>query len=129
MATHRILLAEDDFDLRLILAEALREHGHQVNEVADGTLLAQTLAAALQGDPPAIDLVVADLHMPGWPALTVLDALRSRPNCPPIILMTGFIDADERGCAQQLGALGVLDKPFSTRALLAMVDRSGERTS
>jgi DNA-binding response OmpR family regulator len=124
MATHRILLAEDDLDLRIILAETLREQGHQVNEVADGTGLARTLVAALDGGPPGIDLVVADLHMPGWPPLGVLDALRSRPDCPPFILMSGFGDERERGQARQLGALGLLQKPFSPRALLALVDRS-----
>jgi CheY-like chemotaxis protein len=124
MPTHHILLAEDDFDLRMILAETLREQGHQVAEVADGTVLAQTLAAALDGGPPAIDLVVTDLHMPGWPPLGVLDALRSRPHCPAFILMSGFGDERERGQARQLGALGLLEKPFSPRALLALVNQS-----
>jgi DNA-binding response OmpR family regulator len=124
MGIHRILLAEDDGDLRLVLAETLRDQGHQVNEVADGTGLAETLAAALGNGPPAIDLVVADLHMPGWSPLGVLAALRSRPGFPPFILMSGFGDELERGRARQLGALGLLEKPFSPRALLALVERS-----
>jgi DNA-binding response OmpR family regulator len=125
MTTHRILLAEDDGDLRIILAETLREQGHQVREVADGNRLAEALGAILVGGPLAFDLVVADLHMPGWSALGLLDVLRSRPGCPPFILMSGFGDDADRGQARRLGALGLLEKPFSPRALLAMVDASG----
>ena len=112
----------------IILAETLREQGHQVNQVADGNRLAEALGAVLVGGQLAFDLVVADLHMPGWSALGLLDVLRSRPGCPPFILMSGFGDEADRGRARRLGALGLLEKPFSPRALLAHGRRFGSGT-
>jgi CheY-like chemotaxis protein len=62
----RILLAEDDADLRSVLADLLREDGHEVVEAEDGTELLDRLAEALASERgfDAYDLIVTDIKMP-----------------------------------------------------------------
>jgi CheY-like chemotaxis protein len=118
-----VLLAEDDPDLREVLAITLREEGHRVTEVADGNLLAGVLAATVRGPGPPVDLVVTDVRMPGRTGLAVLEGMRDKPDCPPFVIMTAFGDEVVRQQAQRLGAIGVLDKPFSPSALRELVNR------
>jgi CheY-like chemotaxis protein len=116
-----VLVAEDDRDLREVLAEMLREHGHDVIAVADGHDLAVEIAAVCRHDHP-IDLVVTDAGLPGQTGLGVMHAFHGRPGCPPFIIMTGFSDSADRRQAMRLGAVGVLDKPFAPSVLLRLVD-------
>ena len=107
------MLAEDDPELRSLLAEALRRDGHQVMEVANGVALddvIRELAAQSPGHPH--EIVISDVRMPGRTGLSVLETHRGCPWCPRFIFMTGFGDEELREEARDLGAAAVIEKPF-----------------
>jgi CheY-like chemotaxis protein len=120
----RILLAEDDADLRLLLAAALAMDGHHITQAADGTEVLEQLAATL-GEPEPVagfDLIISDIRMPGWSGLDVLAGLRQYPVVPPVVLITAFGGDRLHATARRLGAVATLDKPFDLYQLRAIVD-------
>ncbi|HET7543275.1 MAG TPA: response regulator [Polyangiaceae bacterium] len=110
----RVLLAEDDFELRELLACVLRADGHEVIEACDGNELWALLggdSATAQGKAP-FSLVVSDVRMPGLTAFDVLASLQRTLVEVPVILITAFGDQTTHLRALRLGASRVLDKPF-----------------
>ena len=81
----RVLLAEDDPELRALLADTLRDDGFQVVETVDGHGLLDQLAGALSGEIDDFDLIVSDILMPGFSAMDVLVAARSALRGTPVI--------------------------------------------
>jgi two-component system response regulator (stage 0 sporulation protein F) len=110
----RILLAEDDSELRMLLTLKLRDAGFEVTEACDGKDLLERLiqAASSDGRGAPFDLVLSDMNMPHFNALDVMIGARSCLTTTPVVLMTGFPDAHTREQAQRLGATAVLDKPL-----------------
>src|SRR5438034_9765587 len=89
----RLLLAEDDFELRELLACVLRADGHEVVEVCDGNELWALLNRQAGADHQApFSLVVSDVHMPGLTAFDVLQRLQRALTETPVILITAFGD-------------------------------------
>jgi CheY-like chemotaxis protein len=118
----RLLLAEDDFELRTMLAQNLRKDGYQVIEAKDGAQLVDLLRSWLverRAEP--IDLVVSDNRMPGWSGLEFLRSLRQADWAIPVVLITAFGDEDLHREARRLGAAAVLDKPFDVEDLRTVV--------
>lgn len=108
----RVLVADDDPDLRASLVEALVADGFEIVQARDGQELLATLGAALKGDLEPIDLLVSDDCMPGFSGMQVLAGLRAA-GCPlPVILVTAFGDTQLREEARRLDAVAVLEKPF-----------------
>jgi CheY-like chemotaxis protein len=109
----RILLAEDDADLRQMIAEALRSDGHDVVEAKNGGRLLVCIGTAYLGDRPldAFDLLISDVRMPVCSGLQVLEGLRQAHWRTPSILMTAFGSDALRERARALGA-AYFDKPF-----------------
>lgn len=108
-----IILAEDDREMRVLVAEALRRDGYRVLEVPDGARLVERISSRLLSEFPRdpVDLVISDVRMPGCTGLEFLSALRDADRETPVILMTAFGDAVTRAEAEALGAL-LFDKPF-----------------
>jgi CheY-like chemotaxis protein len=123
-----ILLAEDDADLRALIAWSLRRDGHEVVEVADGsTLIVELALFYLSGAGRGKDvLLVTDLRMPGMDPFTVLETLHQRGRQPPFILLTAFGSPEVHQQARDLGALAVFDKPFDIDELREVVRRAIE---
>ena len=119
----RLLVAEDDADLRRLLAVALRRDGHQVIEARDGAEILEALASTLI-EPVAspFDVVICEQSLPGIPGLTVLAGLRSRQRATPFILVTDEVAVRER--AGRLGA-AVVDH-LDVQAIRAAVRRAAE---
>jgi DNA-binding response OmpR family regulator len=121
----RLLLAEDDFELRELLACVLRADGHDVVEARDGNELWALLAgedasgASVAHQPFA--LVVSDVRMPGLTAFDVLTKLQRTLTDTPVILITAFGDQTTHLRALRLGASRVFDKPFDCDDLRAAV--------
>ena len=109
----RLLLAEDDFELRELLACVLRADGHEVVEACDGNELWALLSRehGLESPPP-FSLVVSDVRMPGLTAFDVLTRLQRALTETPVILITAFGDQTTHLRALRLGASRVFDKPF-----------------
>jgi DNA-binding response OmpR family regulator len=110
-----ILLAEDQADIRDLIALNLRDAGYEVIAVADGTS-----ALARQIDDPA-DLLILDLMMPGLDGLEVCKALRARRDGAPILMLTAKSTELDRVLGLELGADDYLTKPFSLAELMARV--------
>ena len=110
----RILVVEDEPQLRAILRLYLEREGHQVSEAGDGP----TALAAFDAQP--CDLVILDLMLPGMQGETVLDALRAAGNVPVLITSAKRSDA-ERIAGLRAGADDYLAKPFNPHELTARV--------
>jgi DNA-binding response OmpR family regulator len=110
-----ILLAEDQADIRDLIALNLRGAGYEVQAVPDG-------AAALASQAErASDLLVLDLMMPALDGLEVCKALRARGRATPILMLTAKATELDRVLGLELGADDYLTKPFSMAELLARV--------
>jgi CheY-like chemotaxis protein len=122
-ARPRVLLAEDDAELRSLLAALLRADGYDVIEAKDGTALLDRLAEALAGEQgfDSYDLIVTDIRMPGYDAFDVMLGMRRLMFDMPFVLITAFGDALTHRRAEQLGAAAVLDKPFDLDELRTTV--------
>ena len=108
----RLLLAEDDFELRELLACVLRADGHEVVEARDGNELWELLSGQSTSEAGGFALVVSDVRMPGLTAFDVLSRLQRAVAEVPVILITAFGDQTTHLRALRLGASRVFDKPF-----------------
>jgi len=118
----RILVAEDDDDMRTLIAGSLRSQGYVVTECNNGIQLLDHLASfLLRQEPDVYDLVISDIRMPGVTGLEVLKGLDGCVNAPPIVLITAFGDEQTHASAAQCGAAAIFDKPFEIDALLSKV--------
>ncbi|MBN2294652.1 MAG: response regulator [Pirellulales bacterium] len=119
----RVLLAEDDDEMRSLLAWWLSKDGFEVTECDHGIDLINQidpLDAALESEQ--FDLVISDIRMPGITGLDVLQDVRlCGLECPPVILITAFGDRKTHQQARLLGAAAIFDKPFDFNELLAKI--------
>ena len=112
---HRILVAEDQADIRDLIVLNLRQAGYEVDAVPDGQAALDSQASA------AHDLLVLDLMMPRLDGLDVCKALRARGRATPILMLTAKSTELDRVLGLELGADDYLTKPFSMAELLARV--------
>ena len=113
-----VILAEDDREMRMLLAAALRKAGYDVVEALDGVDLLDCIAWVVERRPDWSETVlVSDVRMPAMGGLEVLARLRSMGWPGPIILITAFGDEATHDLARRLGATHVLDKPFDLDVL------------
>lgn len=118
----RVLLAEDDDELRKLLTWSLHRAGLTVTECADGMDLLNHLEGYLfLEEASGFDLIVSDIRMPGITGIEILEGLHAHENCPPVILITAFGDEETHAQAHLLGAAAIFDKPFDIVDLLAKV--------
>jgi len=118
----RVLIAEDDNEMRRLLVKVLRADGYAAVECRDGIELFGHLEAFVgrQADLD-FDAIISDILMPGPTGLEILEALHDRTGFPPVILITAFGDKGTHARAEKAGAAAVLDKPFGIDELLAKV--------
>ena len=123
----RILIAEDEAGVRLLVSRALRMEGHEIVMAEDGEMAIDILAE----ENGRFDLILSDIRMPGMTGIELAYAARSAFPDLPILLMTGY--AEQREAAEDLCQiiLGVVDKPFTLaeirmRVAVALRDPSAE---
>jgi DNA-binding response OmpR family regulator len=120
----RVLLAEDDAEMRRIIAMVLRRDGYDVVEAKNGVEILHYLGSSqLHGRLFDIDIIISDIRMPGLSGLEILSDLRAGGWLTPVILITGFGDEETHARARRLGVSAVFDKPFDLKDLLAEVHR------
>jgi CheY-like chemotaxis protein len=109
----RVLLAEDDDELRWALSDFLRSEGYDVIAVRDGRAVLERLGATmlLEGRDFPADIIVSDLRMPGLTGMQILENVRAQGWRTPVILMSAFGDEEVRKRATELGAKAFLPKP------------------
>lgn len=119
----RVLVAEDDAQMRELLVEVLSEAGYNVTAAQNGTeMLTGLFEAALRHFPEEpFDLLITDELMPGCTGLDALARLRSIGYALPALLITAFPDGGLRQRADRLHAV-VLEKPFDLTKLHSAVD-------
>jgi CheY-like chemotaxis protein len=123
----RVLLAEDDREMRDMVAAALRLDGAEVVVARDGTELLERLGS-LTAELPAVGrsghspfaLIIADIRMPGFTGLQVLEGMRRAGWSTPMILMTAFSDRTTRARVEEQQAV-LFDKPFDVDDLRTAV--------
>jgi len=95
----KILVADDEPDMRALLTDLLEEAGHQVTQAENGQVAVQ------QAQNDVLDLVLLDVLMPMMDGLQALKRLRDNPSTEklPVILLTAFSLSDEES--------GILDTP------------------
>ncbi len=109
----RVVVAEDDDEMRRLVVEALLKDGYEVEEARDGGRLLVRAAAyyTRRAKVADVDLIVSDVRMPICSGLQILQGLREANWHIPVILMTAFGDDATRARAEGLGAI-LFDKPF-----------------
>jgi DNA-binding NtrC family response regulator len=119
----RVLLAEDDSEMRRLMVVILRRNNCEVIEAKSGSQLWELIDHGALGTPsePQVDLIISDVRMPGMSGLEVLSSLRSQHDVTPMILITAFGDTDTHAEAYRLGALAVFNKPFDLDDLRMLV--------
>ena len=114
MGTKTILLVEDEFVIRFMVSEALRDEGYQVVEAADG---AEGVAALLSGLP--IDLMVTDVRMPGdIDGIELSRRSKAIDSSRPVIVCSGHLLPEEADPPDAFVA-----KPYSAEQLVEIIER------
>jgi DNA-binding response OmpR family regulator len=114
----RVIVADDDDELRTLVAFALERRGFDVVQASDG---AEALASIGLGPSSSDEIVVADVRMPDLSGLELLSALRLPPSPTRVVLMTAFPDFDTRARASELGVDAFFAKPFDIEELVSAV--------
>lgn len=114
----RILVAEDDDNVRAFVTRALEMSGHEVVETSDGGL---ALEAAIAEDG-RFDLLLSDIKMPVMDGIGLALAVGAQFPDITILLMTGFADQRERAHGLDALIYDVLGKPFSLAQLVEKVN-------
>jgi CheY-like chemotaxis protein len=119
----RVLLAEDDFDVRMGIARLLDMYGYEVRAVASGAELLDVLAGwILDGDAalPA-DCIVTDVRMPGFDGLHIVEGLREHGYQEPIVVISAFGDEVLKKRLKKLPDVRFLAKPFDPGRLTTVL--------
>ena len=124
----RVLLAEDNVDLRCFIATVLRVEGYEVIEADDGDELQRVVTSLLRcvGDDRApraipIHVIVSDIRMPGHSPLDTLATVQRAGGGVPVILITALDDEYTHAEAARLGVTALFHKPFDPDHLRAAI--------
>ena len=122
MQTAKILVADDEQNLRRVLVTMLRRDGHEVIQAASGVEAIDRLAD--------VDIVITDLRMPGVDGMEVLrTASKSFPQVP-VIMITAYGSVGQAVEAIKAGAFDYIEKPFEQDAIRTIVDKAiGQATA
>jgi DNA-binding NtrC family response regulator len=117
----RVLVADDERNLRELLMRELGRKGHEVSGVGDG----KAAIDRIHEDPP--DVVLLDMKMPQVEGIDVLRALQEVPEVPQVIVMTGFGQVGTAVEAMKLGAYDYLTKPARIEELDVVIRKAAEK--
>ncbi len=119
--TARVLVVEDDGEMREMIAHMLELEGYDVERSPDILHMLEFFMDS-SGAPQNFDLVISDIRMPGISGIEALEGMRYCDcHVPPFVFITAFGDASTHERAAELGAAATLDKPFEMQDLLEMV--------
>jgi len=114
----RVLIVDDDADVRALIELAREGQGHDIDSVESGRAALERLAQH------AYDLIVCDLHMPDRDGPAVYRAIERRPPPRPAFLfVTGYADAGPYEEFLRTVPVTVVGKPFDINALREIVSR------
>ncbi|WP_114570492.1 response regulator transcription factor [Exiguobacterium flavidum] len=113
----RILLAEDEDVLRMLVLDTLEDEGYTIDEATDGDEAYQKIMSE------TYDLVLLDYMMPGMTGLEVIEKVRQHPEKQElkIMMLTAKSQQSDRERAEEIGANYFFSKPFSPLELIDVV--------
>jgi DNA-binding NtrC family response regulator len=117
----RILIAEDEANLRMVLQKELERLGYRVQVAPDGD------AALRRLEESNVDVLLCDINMPKIDGMEVLRRVHERPNPPEVIMLTGQATVETAVEAMKLGAYDYLTKPYSITELDVRVKQAAEK--
>src|SRR3954454_22085522 len=116
MQPAKILVADDEQNLRRVLAALLRREGHEVVQAASGLEAIERLAD--------VDVVITDLRMPGADGMEVLrTASKNHPHVP-VIMITAYVSVGQAVEAIKAGAFDYIEKPFEQDSIRTIVEKA-----
>lgn len=121
--SRRVLIVDDDAEMRALLADVLQQEGYEVAEAKDGAEAVLALRAK------RFDVILMDKNMPGPSGLDLLPGFRRVCPQSPIIMMTAFGDVPSYMEAMEKGALEFLFKPFRMEEMKAAIAKALEQTA
>lgn len=116
----RILIAEDEADLRDLLQDDLEASGYEIALAIDG----RSALAHLERQQDVIDLLLTDVRMPGITGDQLLARMRELRPEAPVVVMTAFGSVEQAVEMVKAGAFQYLTKPFQTDELLRVVEKA-----
>ncbi len=117
MAPARILVADDEQNLRRVLVALLRRDGHEVVQASDG-------AEAMTMLPSGVEVVITDLRMPNATGMELLQfATKNHPHIP-VIMITAYGSVGQAVEAIKAGAFDYIEKPFEQDVIRATVQKA-----
>ena len=117
----RLLIAEDESNLRLVLQKELQRLGYRVQAAPDGE------AALRKLEESNVDVLLCDINMPHMDGMELLRRVHERPNPPEVIMLTGQGTIETAVEAMRLGAYDYLTKPYSINELDVRVRQAAEK--
>ncbi len=118
----KLLVVDDEKNLRLIVQKELSRQGHEVETAADGE------AAWALLEEQDFDVLLCDINMPRLDGISLLRRLREKSQNPPeVIMLTGQGTVESAIEAMKLGAYDYLTKPYRITELAALVTQSAEK--
>ncbi len=117
----RILITDDDVDLRELLMEAVKSLGYGVFTSRDGKDAMRRL------EMEKFDIVITDLMMPVLDGLTLLNRIKELDKEILVIIITGYATIDTAVKAIEAGAYDYIAKPFRLDELMIVLNNAGER--
>lgn len=119
----RVLVAEDDDDLRVLLLDELSREGLDVVGCASAreAVRQREWIHAMVGDPWSLDVVVTDLRLGEIDGLALLQRVAEVGVDLPVVLISAYADAKARSRASALGAAAFLDKPVAMETFRSLV--------
>lgn len=117
----RLLIAEDEANLRLVLQKELQRLGYRVHAAPDGE------AALRKLEESNVDVMLCDINMPRMDGIELLRRVYERPNPPEVIMLTGQGTIETAVEAMKLGAYDYLTKPYSINELDVRVRQAAEK--
>ena len=118
MRDARILVVDDESEIRTLLEEILTEEGYEVTTAQDGA------AARLRREQQEPDLVLLDIWMPDIDGISLLKEWSEEGDICPVVMMSGHGTVDTAVEATRLGAIDFIEKPLSLAKLLRTVEKA-----
>jgi DNA-binding NtrC family response regulator len=114
----RILVVDDENDLRILLSDMLLGAGYEVVSAADGEE-----AIGLLGKNETIDVALLDIQMPIVNGIEVLKHIKNNHPSVRAVMLTGFADLKYAMEAREFGARDFINKPYRVEDILATIRR------
>ncbi len=117
----RILIVDDNREIRLILEEYLREEGYAAEGAGDGR------EALTKHSDARYDLIITDLNMPGMTGIELIKEIGKEESTTEFIIITGYASLDTAIEAVKAGAFDYIVKPFRIEELKVVIKNAKDK--